>query len=311
MEFVNVYARKPKDAQTDALYKILLQNQFHDILPGTSIASVNERARREVSGVIQRARAHTGGYILKRLIATKLLGEEDGLRTFEGQNADNAAASLKGSGHVTLVNTLSHARSDAVILPDEGMTIGNAAFQRYKDPLGRAQIACVGVTLEPLSMQSFALTPCGPDMESAFKVSPDATCVETPLYVVQFDECGYIASLQDKRADGRELRRAGGEPLGTLYLGEDVPADWDNWDIDSDQAAKLRPVRRPVSYTHLDVYKRQGRNGRSCGRAWVRCARFRCLRARTFPPPRPKPCGRPASPRANSGCTRRIRALAR
>ena len=47
MEFANVYARKPKDAQTDALYKILLQNQFHDILPGTSIASVNERARRK------------------------------------------------------------------------------------------------------------------------------------------------------------------------------------------------------------------------------------------------------------------------
>lgn len=247
MEFVNVYARKPKDAQTDALYKILLQNQFHDILPGTSIASVNERARREVSGVIQRARAHTGGYILKRLIATKLLGEEDGLRTFEGQNADNAAASLKGSGHVTLVNTLSHARSDAVILPDEGMTIADAAYQRYTDPLGRAQIACVGVTLEPLSMQSFTLAPYGPDLESAFDVSPDATCVETPLYVVQFDECGYIASLRDKRADGRELRRAGGEPLGTLYLGEDVPADWDNWDIDSDQAAKLRPVRRLLS----------------------------------------------------------------
>ena len=96
-----------------------------------------------MSGVIQRARTHTWGYILKRLIATKLLGEEDGLRTFEGQNADNAAASLKGSGHVTLVNTLSHARSDAVILPDEGMTIGDAAFQRYTDPLGRAQIACV------------------------------------------------------------------------------------------------------------------------------------------------------------------------
>ena len=37
------------------------------------------------------------------------------MRTFEGQNADNAAASLKGSGHVTLVNTLSHARNDAVV----------------------------------------------------------------------------------------------------------------------------------------------------------------------------------------------------
>ena len=54
------------------------------------------------------------------------------MRTFEGQNADNAAASLKGSGHVTLVNTLSHARSDAVILPDEGMTIGTRRFSAIR-----------------------------------------------------------------------------------------------------------------------------------------------------------------------------------
>ena len=52
-----MYARKPKDAQTDALYKILLQNQFHDILPGTSIASVNERARREEEKEEQAAHA--------------------------------------------------------------------------------------------------------------------------------------------------------------------------------------------------------------------------------------------------------------
>ena len=47
---------------------------------------------------------------------------------------------------------------------------------------------------------------------------------------------------------GGRWRRAGGAPLGTLYLGEDVPADWGQlWDIDSDMEAKMRPVTRLLS----------------------------------------------------------------
>lgn len=251
MEFANVYARAPRHKETDALYKVLLQNQFHDILPGTSIQSVNDRACREVRLSSNAAKRLLKQFLLDSVAATRPVegaeaeGLKNGARAFVGRRA-GADDSLKGSGHVTLVNTLSHERRDAVLLPDEGMAVAGAACQRYSDPLGRAWIACAGLALPPLSAQSFALEPLGQERGSAFTAAEGARCLETPIYAVRFDENGYIASLFDKRV-GREVRRAGGAPLGTLYLGEDVPADWDNWDIDSDMEAKMRPVTRLLS----------------------------------------------------------------
>lgn len=44
-------------ARLDALWKTLLLNQFHDILPGSSIAPVNERARQDLQAVFEGAEA--------------------------------------------------------------------------------------------------------------------------------------------------------------------------------------------------------------------------------------------------------------
>jgi len=75
---------------------------------------------------------------------------------------------------------------------------------------------------------------------SAFKY--DGKTLETPFAFIQFDNDGYIASLVDK-ASGRELRKAGGEPLNVLLFGEDVPKDWDNWDLERDIVLGLKKVQ--------------------------------------------------------------------
>ena len=221
MEFVNVYSGAKKSDKTDELYKVLLLNQFHDILPGTSLTCVNDLTRKEVTKLIADAKCETNAY------ASTMTESSD--------------------TSVTLVNTLSHERNDAVVLSDNGryITGENVKTQRYTDVCGRNLVAYSGIAIAPLSADTFALTTNGDvSKKSAFTVKDDE--IETPLYSVKFDKNGYIASLYDKKAK-REVRRAGGNALGTLYIGEDVPASWDNWDIDSDIEIKLHPETQMIS----------------------------------------------------------------
>jgi alpha-mannosidase len=78
---------------------------------------------------------------------------------------------------------------------------------------------------------------------SAFRIGEDR--LETPFYRIRFDRRQRIRSLVDKAA-GREIVRAGAA-LNTLLLAEDLPAQWDNWDIDADIALMLHPAGRLIS----------------------------------------------------------------
>jgi alpha-mannosidase len=74
-----------------------------------------------------------------------------------------------------------------------------------------------------------------PSHTSSFQVNGDD--VETPFTFVRFDKLGRIVSFIDK-ASGRDIVKPGGA-LNTLWLGEDIPEVWDNWDIDRDQRLKM------------------------------------------------------------------------
>ncbi|MBQ9994863.1 MAG: alpha-mannosidase, partial [Clostridia bacterium] len=63
---------------------------------------------------------------------------------------------------------------------------------------------------------------------------------------VKFDENGYISSLYDIRVN-REVKRDGGASLGTLWLAEDMPTAYDNWEIEDDIFLKMQPVTELVS----------------------------------------------------------------
>ena len=103
---------------------------------------------------------------------------------------------------------------------------------------GRKKIAVGGVALGAFEAKSVALTDTIGDTASAFTY--DGKHLETPFASVDFDENGYIASFIDKQS-GRQLRREGAAPLGTFYMGEDIPEYWDNWDVEYDQKFKMRP----------------------------------------------------------------------
>ncbi len=211
MEYFNVLSAKPRHAQSDAWLKTLLKNQFHDILPGTCITEVYDLFNRELDGV--------------------LAGYADAASQFASSLTDESAC-------VTLFNTLSFARRDPAVFASQGFA-RDYPSQRYTDVCGRDVLAVGGLTLDGFG--STVLELC--DAPKAFP-SPfiyDGTTLTTPYARLVFDEDGYIASYTDL-ATGRELRKRGGEPLGVLLFGEDVPLCYDNWDVDRNTIRKLKPV---------------------------------------------------------------------
>ncbi len=201
------------------LMETLLVNQFHDILPGTCIASAHDQCHQEMGRLLADGRdlvdAAAGGLL----------------------RASVAAATTT----VTLVNTLGFPRTDDVVLPDqEGLMPADPAirYQRYHDVDGNAQLVLGGVRMPAFSGTAVSLVPeasahAGP-APSPFRY--DGRSLETPYARVAFDETGAIASFVDRR-NGRELRGAG-HPLNTFLLAEDLPTSWDNWDVDADIACK-------------------------------------------------------------------------
>ncbi len=203
LELLGVLARDyPAEADTRLWRDIILLNQFHDILPGSSIAEVYEVTKREYEAL-----AHeVDGLIAERL--EKLAGTGDGVTVFNTLGFDrddvvrlgklDAAALRDGSG---------------AVYPVQQTADGAVAYLRGLPSKGY-------VTLEKAEAAPAA---------SPF-VRSDDYHLETPFYTIALDDHGRFASIYDK-AYGRELVKAG-RVANELRLYEDKPINFDNWDVD-------------------------------------------------------------------------------
>ena len=205
----------------EELWKVLLINQFHDILPGSSMNEVNDRA-------------------IKELGECRAESEElcrSGITSLASPAQDS----------VTLANTLSWAREGEIALsgiPEGRAPAGDAVVaQGYEDVEGQPKLAVTGLAVPSLGMISVPLREQASPAESPFVV--DGPGIDTPFADVQFDERGRMASFID-RTTGRQLVREGGA-FNVFWCGEDIPQAWDNWDIDPDQSAKMRDDARLIS----------------------------------------------------------------
>lgn len=215
-ELAHILCDQSMDEKRDEYWQTLLKNQFHDILPGTCIPKVYETAIPEMAKLIDDMNADTEKCL-------KSLGEEK-------------------QDTVSAVNLLPFSRQEVVLIPGS-CGIEDHISQTYTDLYGQPQTA-IQVNLNALSAEVLTLT-APQNSPSAFTVN--GKTITTPWYNVTLDDSGFIAQLFDKKAN-RNVENPEGAPLGTIFAGEDLPSDWDNWDIDDDSELKLLPVGKPVSF---------------------------------------------------------------
>ncbi|MFP4354757.1 MAG: alpha-mannosidase [Phycisphaerae bacterium] len=189
-------------AQLDEAWKTVLLNQFHDILPGSSIARVYQEAEASYAQVIEQA----------------------------GQVRSGAQAALvQKSEAITLFNSLSWKRYSLTQLPEDwaGASDSEGDALCCQDIEGRRYVepilpACGWTTLTPADNPRL---PCS-----------DGTCVEATdnslenqHLRLELNDRGEIVSLYDKDA-GRQLAD---RPVNAFKMYKDVPSKFDAWDIDS------------------------------------------------------------------------------
>lgn len=221
---VNDAVKKDKAADSSEiapLYETLLLNQFHDILPGTCINKAHEESREQTTALIKEAKEKTAVLVK--------------------ENDDNT---------ITVINTLSFDRTDVLFLdlPEGIMLDARVNQQRYVDLDGNSVLLVGGVTIPAFGSVTFGLKEYDVSFSSNFL--REGNKLSAPLFEVEFAENGTISSYFDKRA-GRQI--VNGENFNTLLMAEDVPASWDNWDVDADYEMKFRNVSALVSSEVVSV----------------------------------------------------------
>jgi alpha-mannosidase len=202
----------PAEQMTDAWRTVLL-NQFHDILPGSSIRRVHEEAEAQYAEVVASARDLVGH-------AAAALAEESGdaLTVFNSLSWD----------HPVLV-ALPHDWPSATDADGAPLCVQKAGDQRLieVDAPSCGWTTVTKHTEEP-----------GNDINHSVEVviEGDVHRLVNELICVSFDSAGRVTSVVDKTT-GREFI----DGLGNEFkMFKDVPSDFDAWDIDS--MYEMQPV---------------------------------------------------------------------
>lgn len=190
-------------AEMDRLWKILLLNQFHDIIPGSSIPEVYEVSRRQYDDLICSSR-------------TLLSGSREELLPRDPNGS-----------RVAVFNPLPF------------------AFSGIAD----------GYEVKDIPPKGFAAVEA---KEAVCNAEISEKCIRSSRFTVTFDDDMNITSVLG--SDGTEYIRG---TANRLYVCEDIPLNYDSWNIEDYHENKQWQVPAPVEVTRI----------RSGGRAGLRMVR--------------------------------------
>lgn len=202
--WVNAYPQ----VEINAIWERILNNQFHDVLPGSSIREVYEDTKADYEALFQSAQS---------LLQQAITAWEQAAKQDETM--------------VTAFNASSYDRTGLVLLPyangmDQGMTL--ASEKGLILPCQATENGLL-VNLEEVPAYGHASFRKVPAVDVENRLSVTTSIIETPFYHIELDEMGQIALLFDKQAK-REVGT--GDKMNVFEAYEDKPLRFDAWDID-------------------------------------------------------------------------------
>ncbi len=221
LEFLNVLAMEKSPYEADKMYEMwetILINQFHDILPGSSIQEVYEVTKKEYEELEAQG---------KKMLEEKLsqLVEQD--------------------NYITVFNTTGFERDDKIVL-EESVSGSLKDKEGNCYPIeaeeGKAVAYVKGIPSKGSKVFEI-VSDCY--QEEVFNVKEKT--IETPFYYVTFHENGQISRLFDKE-NRREVFKE--NSIGNAFLVyEDKPMYYDSWDVDMYYTEKFYPVEKLTEFS--------------------------------------------------------------
>ncbi|MGO1470628.1 MAG: alpha-mannosidase, partial [Tissierella sp.] len=186
--------------------KIILRNQFHDIIPGTSIKEVYEDADREY------AEAHDKIIKLNEDIKTNLSNSENKWTVFNTSAWNRRDiidilldSNVEGYFVDSFENKLKSIKTDS-------------GYKVYIDSVpgfGTEIIEFVPENNSEIKEEEFII---------------DGNEIQTPYYIISWNKDGHLDKIYDKQFNRNVLKE--NQYGNVLQLFEDKPMNWDAWDID-------------------------------------------------------------------------------
>lgn len=222
LEFLNVLTGKNNKEELDGIWENVLLNQFHDILPGTSIKEVYEMTKEQYDKIEKR---------LAELINERL-------------------KELCGTGeYVTIYNTLGFNRNDVVILEKcNGNALKDEKGNIYPIQKSEENSIVYVENIPSKGRKSFEIINTE---EESSKFIIEKNNIETPFYKVIFNENGIITKIYDKENERNVLQENAKANLMRMY--EDKPMAYNNWDIDMYYTEKFWDVEDVVSMEWVEI----------------------------------------------------------
>ncbi|HSL29857.1 MAG TPA: alpha-mannosidase [Anaerolineales bacterium] len=204
-------------------WEIILHNQFHDVLPGTSIPQVFEDCRADYARV-------------EEIGQTALVRAQDALISRIHTDEES----------ILVFNPLAWTRGGLLELPWSESLAGKA-LPMEDGRLSPPQVVASGLLFEvdsspSLGYRAFQLIPFSDEHTDPDALSVTLTFLENRYYRLTLNEQGHMTSLFDKR-NSREVLSA---PGNILQIFEDRSISGEAWEIDLFYQDKMRVVENLV-----------------------------------------------------------------
>lgn len=201
----------------DRAWKLVLLNQFHDILPGSSITWVYDDARKQLDEVLH--------------IADTLIE----------QGMDLWRRSLDPTGIPEPLLAVNWSSTPAQIAPPAHLDADHSAMTLNDAPVPPLTIAVVDRRSDAIPAGSIGVTSGALEFANEF-----LRCA--------FDAAGRVVALERRGPDGSPMFNAcaASRPMNQLVLFEDRPRLWDAWDIDAEYAHKPTLIDDDVEIEWLE-----------------------------------------------------------
>lgn len=193
------YSEDYPKQKLDDMWRTVLLNQFHDILPGTCIHEVYEVTKAEYAELAKDIKSM----------------QTQALEKLFDMTTDN----------VTIVNTKGFESNEIVDL-------GNISAEALEDSDGNVYpVQDNLVYIKNLPSKGYkTLKKVSLSEKPEIKFSISGNTLETPYYVVELDNAGLFTRIYDKVNDREILQN--GKRANLMRMFEDKPIYYDNWDID-------------------------------------------------------------------------------